>query len=128
MPAKRNDLDPDHIVRLYRSGLSAAAVGREVHCSSATVNVILQRLGEPIRDKSAAGFIRAARETPEFKARKAQSASAKLRGRRMRPEQLTARASTMAQNMSQRIGRYEAEISDALAEAGTSSKRPILWT
>ncbi len=42
-------VDPLEVVRLYREGLSCAAIGEELGCSNVWAWKLLQGLGEPMR-------------------------------------------------------------------------------
>ena len=117
MPAKRTDLDPYHALSLYESGLSARAIAVELGCSNSVVNRLLREANATIRDHSAAGRLRAARETPEAKAARYAKASAARTGVPTSDTTLAKRAATR-QNSTRHIGKHELDLAAAMQRAG----------
>lgn len=81
MPAKRNDIDVDYLIREYLTGKSEYALANELHVARLVIRRILNESHIPIRDRSEAGKVRASRMTAEDRERQAAAAHVAAKGR-----------------------------------------------
>ncbi|MBU8838088.1 helix-turn-helix domain-containing protein [Mycolicibacterium goodii] len=118
MPAKRTDIDADHLYELYRSGMSTKAIGKQVGCAPQTVARILrEEKGVRPRSRAEAQVLRAATEPADVKLARYDRSSAALSGRRMSPSALRQRAITKQRCASQ-IGKHELDLTARIRAAG----------
>lgn len=122
---RRNDLDIEAIVADYRRGDSVTALIGRYGASGDTVRRILREEGVPIRNRSDAGKVRASREDPVVKANRYRRIREKAIGRPMPPGTHSRTAATKQKRMSQRIGRGEMEVANALRYYGFEVDRQV---
>ena len=123
----RDDLDAarDDIIIAYLAGASTKALGERYSCGSSQIAAILTDAGVEIRDKSAAGRLRASRIPAATKAEFYRRVAVKNRGR-TRPDDATRRsAATKYSRLSQNIGVGEEQVAERLAVAGFGVDRQV---
>ena len=122
--AERDAIASDVIAR-YISGQSARALAHALNVSHPTIVRILEDAGVERRGHSAAGIIRSAGETPEYRHARRMRASAKLCGRTKPNSAVVAASATKEDRLSQKIGRWEAEVAVALRDAGHDVRQQV---
>jgi hypothetical protein len=121
MPAPRNDLDTDHIVNSYQGGESIHALSKRLTVSGDAIRRVLRIAGVNTRNKSQAGFLRAARDgAPETTRRAARENAGQLvTDSAMRNRALNNQASKRL------VGKFEAEVEEILVRAGMNPRGQV---
>lgn len=112
---------PEGVPARYRAGESELALARSCGVSRGVVRRWLTEAGEPIRDRSRAGVVRAAKMTPAERREQAAAAHAAVRGTTWSPATNHARAETIERKaVAGLVHRSQGEIrlGQWLAEAG----------
>ena len=85
---RADELPYEHIMSLYASGSSSAAIATQYSCSIFTILGILRKHGIAIRDGSSARTLAASQQTPEQRQARARAAHMACTGRHRTPEEL----------------------------------------
>jgi very-short-patch-repair endonuclease len=123
MPAKRDDIDADHLVEDYLGGDSQRVLAARYLCSQATVGRVLAEAGVALRSRSAAGLLRASRASDEQRAIW-RDRFEPIRRKSTTPTALARRA-VARQTVEGQIGRFERETEEALARCGFEPRRQV---
>lgn len=91
-PRKRKGLPVDEIVAAYAEGVSSLELSEKYCVSRQAINDRLRQAGMPIRGRSQAGLVRAAKMTPEQRQAQAADAHEAVRGRNASVIELRRRA------------------------------------